>query len=436
MRYCDGIRRRDFVKFGSVAAGLGLLGHARMARGEALPVATSGKAAILVFLAGGASHYETYDPKPNAPLEIRGPFHPISTSVPGLQFCEALPRQAKLADKVAIIRSCCHTNAGHGGGQRWAMTGYNSASPEFELPHDYPAVGSIVAKLRGPNRKGLPAYVAAPPWDYLNDSTAFLGPACAPLGLYSNGRLERINLTSVIKPDRMQSRRELRESLDRLQRDVDKTGMMQAMDSLEQQAFEMVTGPAARDAVDLSREPAQTLERYGDHNWGKSCLLARRLVEAGVTFVTVNMSGWDQHGSAGGTIEEAYSKTNAPPFDAAVAALIEDLFGRGMDKDVMLLVWGEFGRTPKINNTGGRDHWPQAMSALMAGGGIRGGQVIGATDRKGEAPIDRALGPADVLATLYHHFGIDHHRQFTNSAGRPVGILPEGEPIPELVANG
>jgi len=291
--YCDGLLRRDFVRYGSLAAGLGLLGQTPLGIADEKPSLqpTPGKAAILIFLAGGPSHFETYDPKPEAPLEIRGPFSAIDTNVPGLRFCEALPQQAKIADKLAVIRSCHHTNAGHGGGQRWTMTGYDSASPEFELPHDYPGVGSIVSRVRGPNLRGLPAYVAVPPWDYLNESTAYLGAAHAPLGIYSTGRPRDMQLTGLVKPDRLDDRRALRQSLDRLRRRGDAARTMDSLDELEQQAFDLVTGSRAREAVDLEKELPQTRERYGDHPWGKSCLLARRLVEAGVTFVTVQMGG-------------------------------------------------------------------------------------------------------------------------------------------------
>lgn len=430
--FCDGLRRRDFLRVGGLALGGLTLPELLRSRAVAGENTATAKSAILLYLPGGPSHFETWDPKPEAPAEIRGPFGAISTKVPGLQIGELFPKHAQIADKFSIVRSCCHTNSGHGGGQRWVMTGYNSRSPEFELPHDYPAVGSVVAKMRGPNRYGVPACMAVPPSNLHKNSAAYLGAAYNPLQLYSNGRLSGLNLDSVVKPARLADRRQLRESLDRLRREADAAGQMNAMDDLERQALEIVTGNAAKEAFDASKETPETRDRYGSHEWGKCCLLARRLVEAGVTFVTVSVGSWDQHGSAGGTIKDKY-REYAPQVDQAVTALIEDLEQRGRLDDTTIFLWGEFGRTPRINNTGGRDHWPQAMSVLLTGGGLRRGQVIGATNRKGEHPTDRTLGPADVLATIYHTLGVDYRREFTNGEGRPIKLLAEGDPIRELV---
>lgn len=428
---CDGLRRRDFLRIGGLALGGLTLTDALRARAAAGESGKSwGKACILLWLPGGPSHLETWDPKPEAPSEIRGPFGVIPTRLPGVQFCELFPRHAQIADKFSIVRSCCHTNSGHGGGYRWVMTGYNSRSPEFELPHDYPTVGSAVAKMKGPNRRGMPALMAVPPRE--TQKPAYLGAAYSPLGLYSNGRLSEMRLESVIKPDRMGERLALRQSLDRLRHQADVTGLMDAMDALEQQAFEMVTGDAVQGAFDASKEPAELRERYGSHEWGKCCLLARRLIEAGTTFVSVAVGSWDQHGQAGGTILDKY-REYAPQVDQAVPTLIEDLEQRGLLDSTTIYLLGEFGRTPRINNTGGRDHWPQAMSVLMTGGGLRRGVVVGATNPKGEHPIDRTLAPADILATVYHTLGVDYHREFLNSEGRPVKLLDSGEPIRELV---
>ena len=431
--FCDGMRRRDFLRVGGMVLGgltLSDLLRARAAAGQ--QTKSWGKAAILLWLPGGPSHLETWDPKPEAPAEIRGPFSAIPTNVPGLQISELFPRHAQIADKFSIVRSCCHTNAGHGGGQRWVMTGYNSRSPEFELPHDYPSVGSVVARMRGPNRHGMPAYMAVPPSGVARDSAAYLGAAYNPLQLYSNGRLSEMRLDSIVKPERMGDRRDLRQALDRLRREADASGLMHSMDALEQQAFDMVTSNVAQEAFDASKETPETRERYGDHEWGKCCLLARRLIEAGVTFITVSVGSWDQHGSAGGTIVDKY-REYAPQVDQAVPALLTDLDERGLLDDTTVYLLGEFGRTPRINGTGGRDHWPQAMSVLMTGGGLRRGIVVGATDRKGQAPIERTLGPADILATVYHTLGIDYRREFTNSEGRPIKLLDEGAPIAELL---
>jgi hypothetical protein len=430
---CDGANRRDFLKIGALAAGgLTLADLLRLQAEGASSRQTPAKAksAILVFLAGGPSHFETYDPKPLAPAEVRGPFGTIPTNVPGIELCEKLPRHAKIADKYSIIRSCHHGNAGHGGGARHVLTGYPSASPEDELPHDYPHVGSLVARTKGANRTGMPAFVAIPP--SRRNHAMYLGAAYEPFELYSNGRFTGVDLGNNVKSARLEDRRSLREAFDKLRREVDSSGMMSAMDALEQQAYEMVTTNAARDALDVSKESSETRALYGDHDWGKSCLLARRLVEAGVGFVSVSMGGWDHHGNAGGSIETGIEKNN-PPMDQGVCALIEDLHRRGLQQDVLVWVWGEFGRTPRVNREGGRDHWPQAMSVLLSGGGLKMGQVIGATTSRGERPLDRAVTPEDVLATVYRQLGIDSERQFLNSAGRPISILPHGTPIAELV---
>ena len=429
---CGRLRRRDFLRVGGLALGGLTLADALRVRAAAEGSAKPwGKAGILLWLPGGPSHLETWDPKPDAPSEVRGPFGAISTKLPGLQVCDLFPQLAQIADKFSIVRSCCHTNSGHGGGQRWVMTGYNSRSPEFELPHDYPNVGSAVARMKGPNRYGMPTFMAVPPSGLHRHSAAYLGAAYNPLQLYSNGRLSEMRLDGIVPPARLDARRELRQALDRLQREADARGLMRAMDSLESQAFEMVSGHVAQEAFDATKEPQAVRDRYGAHEWGKCCLLARRLVEAGTTFVTVSVGSWDQHGSAGGTIRDKY-REYAPQVDQGVSALIDDLDARGLLDHTVVYLLGEFGRTPRINNTGGRDHWPQAMSVLMTGGGLRRGQVIGATDAKGHGPIERSLGPADILATVYGALGIDYRREFLNSEGRPVKLLDEGAPIPEL----
>lgn len=431
---CGGVRRRDFLRVGAFAmGGLTLPGLLR-ARAQAGEVAGSPKAksGILLWLPGGPSHFETWDPKPEAPSDIRGPFGTIPTKVPGLTISDLWPKLAGIADKFSIVRSCCHEESGHGGGERWVMTGYPSRSPEFELPHDYPRVGSVVAKMRGANRRGMLPFVAVPPSNLHNNSAAYLGATYNPLELYSNGRQWEMNLDSVVKLDRLESRRSLRQQLDRVRREIDGSGMMDEMDGLEQLAFETVAGGAARDAFDPEKEPQAVRDRYGNHEWGKCCMLARRLVEAGTTFVTVSVGSWDQHGSAGGSIEEKY-KEYAPELDQAVTTLLCELDERGLLDETVVYLLGEFGRTPRVNKTGGRDHWPQAMSVLMAGGGLKPGLVVGATSPNGEHPIDRRLSPADLLATVYHQLGVDYRREFLNGQGQPVKLLKDGEPIRELV---
>jgi len=432
--YCDRVSRRDALRIGMLGgAGLTLVdllgARARAATTASGPVAAPRRSVIQVFLGGGPSHFETFDPKPDAPAEIRGPYAPIATRVSGTFVSSPLPKLASIADKFTIIRSCAHENPGHGGGQRYIQTGYPSASLEGELPHDYPAVGSITSRVKGAMHRGMPNFLVLGGND---GQPAFLGPAYAPFKVYSTGKPVGLELTPSIKLDRIGDRRALRARLDRLRRDIDAGRSMDSIDALEIQAYELLTSTRAHEAFDLGRESAESRARYGDHEAGKNLLLARRFVEAGAGFVTIRVGQWDHHGNAGGTITGG-SEVNAPQLDQAAAALIADLAERGLADDVLVLIWGEFGRTPRINQFFGRDHWPQAMSVVVAGGGLKMGQVVGATDRKGERPADRLLSPGDVWATVYRQLGIDTEQSFVNAAGRPIPILGHGAPIRELI---
>jgi hypothetical protein len=418
--------RRSLMQVGLLAGtGIGL-GHLLGRRAQAATGGEFDPAVIHIYLAGGPSHFETFDPKPAAPIEVRGPFSPIATNVAGIEICETLPRLATLADRYALIRSCCHDNSGHDGAQRYVYTGYKSASPEFELPHDYPAAGSVVAKVRGPMRRGLPTYMQVGNGD--QGPPAFLGPAYAAFEVYSTGKPVGLEVNPSIKLERLDDRRRLRADFDRLQRAAESGRVMDALDDLDRQAFEMLSSTAAHEAFDLKQEPEALRKRYGDHDAGRSCLLARRFIEAGAGFASLRIGSWDHHGNAGGTVKSG-AEENCPPMDQAVSALIEDLYARGLDRRVLLVLWGEFGRTPRINSSAGRDHWPQAMSVLLSGGAIRTGQVLGATSPKGEHPADNPVSPADVLATVYRHLGIDAEQSFVNASGRPIPILGHGQPI-------
>jgi uncharacterized protein (DUF1501 family) len=429
-RLCDGINRRNFVKVGALASmGLTLADLLRY-RAQAAAPASKQRSAILIFLAGGPSHFETFDPKPDAPAEVRGPYTPIATAVPGLQISDTLPQLAQIADKFSLIRSCAHDNSGHGGGQRYVQTGYKSASLEEELPHDYPAVGSIVAKVRGPMRAGLPTYMHLPNGN--DGGPAYLGAAYQAFSVYSNGKPVGLDINGSSRLSRLDDRRALRRSLDTLSRQADSHRVMDSLDTLEQHAFEMLSSSAAHEAFEMRKESEAIRKRYGEHDAGKCCLLARRFIEAGAGLVSVRIGSWDHHGNAGGTIKTG-AEANCPPLDQALSALITDLHDRGLRDDVLVWVWGEFGRTPRINKSFGRDHWPQAMSVLLSGGGIQPGRVIGATSKKGEYPIDRAVSPADVLASVYRQLGIDPSVNFMNAAGRPIPILSHGTAIAELV---
>jgi hypothetical protein len=388
------------------------------------------KAVIQVFLGGGPSHLDTYDPKPDAPVEFRGEFRPIATNVPGIAVSELFPRQARVMDKLAILRSLHHTSADHSGGTHWVMTGFASIDPT-PRGNARPSVGSIVARTVGGPRPGVPSYVGIPEAPAFGQG-AYLGPGFNPFSLGGDpamgAKVRNLDLPDGLTLDRLDDRRDLLGKLDRINRRRDASGMMDGMDRFTADAYAMVTGPSARRAFDLSLEDPRTRDRYGRTGVGQGCLLARRLVEAGVTFVTVTNGGWDHH-----TELFAKCRRQLPPHDAALASLVEDLHERGLDREVLVLAWGEFGRTPRVNGSGGRDHWPGCMSAVVAGGAVTTGQVVGSTDRKGERPSERALRPEDVLRTVYAVLGVDPHQEFPNEAGRPLAILNQGRAIAELL---
>jgi uncharacterized protein (DUF1501 family) len=432
-RTCEGVSRRSFLRIGGF--GLGALTLPDLLRLRAADGAASDTAVILLWLDGGPSQFETYDPKPAAPAEYRGPFQAIQTNVPGINLCETLPLHAQIADRFALIRSVAHRESGHGSAVKNLNTGYPHPPGTNEGTFLYPGIGAVVAKARESERRGLPHYVCVPTAGIFKGDVgggAYLGSAYDPFAANPSDGAGALIPPADLSLSRLQNRRTLLTDLDRLRRDIDASGMMEGMDAFTRQAFEMVTGPAARAALDLNREPAAVRRRYGAtleraQPWGQSCLLARRLVEAGVSFVGIGMGGWDDHGE--GLVQNLPRRARI--YDAAVTALIEDLHARGLDRKVLVLAWGEFGRTPRLNR-GGRDHWPSSMSVLLAGGGLRMGQAIGSTNARGERPQDRPLHPNDVLATVYRHLGIDHHRAFVNPQGRPVPLLPSGEPIREL----
>ncbi len=433
-RNCEGVSRRSFLRLG--ALGVGALTLPDLLRLRAQERSISDTAVILLWMDGGPSQFETYDPKPDAPVEYRGPFQTIRTNVVGVNLCETLPMHAQIADKFAVLRSVAHRESGHGSAVKNLNTGYLHPPGTNEGTFLYPGVGAIAAKAREQDRRGLPHYVCVPAAGIFKGDVgggAYLGSAYDPFAANPSDGAGALIPPADLSLARLQNRRALLSSLDRMSRDVDTSGMMEGMDAFTRQAFEMVAGRAAREALDLSREPASIRNRYGAsieraQPWGQSCLLARRLVEAGVSFVGIGMGGWDDHGDR--LWQELPRRARA--YDIAVTALIEDLYARGLDRKVLVLAWGEFGRTPRINR-GGRDHWPSSMSVMMAGGGMRMGQAIGSTNARGERPQDHPLHPNDVLATVYRHLGIDHTRAFVNPQGRPIPLLPNGEPIAALV---
>jgi hypothetical protein len=393
--------------------------------------ATRRTSVILVWLGGGPSHIDMYDMKPSAPAEFRGDFREAATNVAGVRMCELLPAEARIMDKLAIVRSVTHTNPGHSMGSHWMMTGY---VPTIETSGNLqPSAGSVAARMRGANAERMPGYVCVPnPPGHAG--AAYLGVAYNPFtpGNDPNGanfEVRDLRLAGGIDLSRFRNRQELLHGLDRIRRDFDAAGNAEGYDRFYREAFEIVTSPQCREAFDISRERDALRDKYGRHTWGQSALLARRLVQAGVTFVTVNMGGWDTHQN---NFSELRTRKLAP-YDQAVAALVEDIYERGLDRDVLVVTYGEFGRTPRINNQAGRDHWPGAMSVLFSGGGLRMGQTVGSTDSRAEYPTSRAFGPQDVLATMYHVLGIDYRHEFRDAAQRPFPILNQGRPIQELV---
>lgn len=433
--YCDGIPRRSFLQ-----TGLGGLGLAELLRAQALAEAGSRpvKACIFIWMDGGPSHYETFDPKPNAPTEIRGIFDPISTNVDGVTFSEHVPLTAQVMDRLTIVRSIAHHDPGHGGGNHYLTTGRPTPMPVAcgAKVSFHPSFGSVIAKELGA-KDGIPPYVQfALPGPLRSGGPNFLGAKYAPFYVSNNPnqpnfRMQDVTLPPGVNDGRARGRELLRRNVDTLQRITDAAAKDPAtgLDSFYQQAVDLITSPAARRAFDIQRESNETRDAYGRTMVGQQCLLARRLVEAGVPFIVVQHAGWDHHGN----IFEYLKGRYLPIFDRAFSTLIRDLDDRGLLDDTLVLALGEFGRTPKINKNAGRDHWPQAMSVAAAGPGIPRGHIIGATDSKGAAPSEGRLSVEDFASTLFTKMGIDPHKVYLDALGRPLPIVEGGKPIADLV---
>jgi len=425
--------RRGFLQVGGLAlGGLTLPGLLKLRAAEKQIPTSRKKSVILIWQAGGPSHIDMYDLKPNAPAEVRGEFKPISTNVPGIQISEQLPLQARMFDKLSVVRSAFHTNAGHGMGSQWMQTGYQAT---IEVNDNiYPSTGSVVAKLKGPNDPAMPAYVNLPRQVSFGKA-AYLGASFNPFSPDANPnepgfQVKNLKLPGRVDAARLERRGELLKDLDTIRRDIDAKGDIQGLDTFYRDAMEMVTNANAQTAFDVTKETPKLRDSYGRNDLGQCCLLARRLVEAGVTFVTVQAGGgWDTHSN---NFTELKKKL-LPQFDMAVASLVADLHDRGLQDDVLVLAMGEFGRTPKINKDAGRDHWPSAMSVLYAGGGLKMGQAIGTTNALAEYPTSKPYTPGCVLSTMYHCLGIDPKHVFHDDAKRPLPVLSEGEAIKELV---
>jgi len=433
-RTCDGVSRREMLRVGALALGGLSLPEILRLRSEARAAGRSTKdtSVILIWQAGGPSHIDMYDLKPEAPVEFRGEFKPIATNVNGIEISEHLPLQSEIMDKLAIVRSATHTNPGHGMGSQWMLTGWQ---PTIEVNDNiYPSTGSVVSRLRGPRVAGLPAYVTLPRQTPFNKA-AYLGASYNPFTPDSDPNTDdfevrNLKLPGRVDENRLHRRRDLLSSVDQLRRDLDKEGTIRGLDKFYADALEMVTSDKAIKAFDMKQEDAKLRDEYGRNDLGQSCLLARRLVEAGVTFVTIQAGGgWDTHAN---NFTELKGKL-LPKYDQAVTALVNDIHRRGLNENVLVMAMGEFGRTPRINPGAGRDHWPGAMSVLFAGGGLKTGQVIGATDRRAEYPTSRPCSPGTVLSTMYHVLGVDYRHVFFDQAKRPMPVLAEGAPISELI---
>jgi hypothetical protein len=430
---CDGFSRRNFLRVGVLAAGgLTLTDQLRLRAKADVAKDRSCRAVIQVWLAGGPSHIDMYDLKPQAPAEFRGEFKEIDTNVPGIRISEHLPIQAQCFDKLAVVRSGTHTNAGHGMGSQWMLTGWQ---PTIEVNDNiFPACGAVVSRMRGPNEPGLPAYVNLPRRLGLGNA-AYLGASYNPFAPEDDPNqpgfsVRNLKLPGRVPMARLNRRRELLKDVDGIRRDIDTNGDLVGLDKFYGDALEMITSDKALRAFDIHREDPKLRDQYGRNDLGQSCLLARRLVEAGVTYITIQAGGgWDTHGD-----NFAQLKNNLlPKYDRAVAALVNDLHARGLNDNVLVMSFGEFGRTPRINGGAGRDHWPGAMSVLYAGGGLKMGQVVGTTDARAEYPISKPASPGCLLSTMYHALGIDWQHEFYDQARRPLPILNEGRPIDDLI---
>lgn len=458
--------RRTLLRAGLTGfSSLSLANLFRIRSAIAAPVSAP-KAVILVWLRGGCSHLDTFDPKPDAPSEFRGPFAPIATKVPGIQISELLPQLAAVSDRYTLLRSVAHTGGGHPAGSLQVLAG--DSDPQDKITPVLPDWMSIVNYLRRAPGRAIPSYVAVNPVDRYDSFTiagpTYLGPSYEAFKVVGDPNAPRFEVPNIgMAADQqtgLKDRLGLKRSLDQLRRDFDQTGVMDSVDRFDAQAVNLLTSPQAREAFDLKKESDQTRDEYGRNQWGQQCLMARRLVEAGVDVVATEFDGplcgrvanWDDH-AVNHHVFDAI-KFRAPYVDQAVSALITDIYRRGLDQRVMVIVTGEFGRTPRISYVAssgggvasapagvvqpGRDHWPRANTMLFAGGGIKTGQVIGATDARGEDPVDRRVGPGDFLATIYRHLGINYKNvAIQNLSGRPVYIVPpDGKEIPELTARG
>lgn len=419
------ISRRQMIKVGALGTSLSLSHYLRLNAAEGQ--SDSGRSAILVFLGGGPSHQDTFDLKPNAPAEYRGQFSPIRTSVPGIEICEHMPKLARRADKYAIIRGITHSLADHGLGTRYLMTGNLPTSVV-----NYPMYGSVVSK-EFPSRKELPSFVSI---DRPVEGPGYLGAEYGPLSTGEKPRhgqpfrVRGITLDGSLTLEKYQSRRQLRNEIDTAFDEFEGLDdAVRGLDRFSEQAYQIISSPRSRNAFDLSLEPDREVDRFGRHEFGQSTILATRLIESGVRFVTVLLEGWDTHQDNFNTL----GRDLLPGLDQCFSAMLDRLEEKGLLASTSILVTGEFGRTPKVNSNAGRDHWARAMCALMAGGSVRAGQVKGSTDDKAEGPDGDGFTPDDLAATFLRNIGIDPGTEYEANVGRPITLIRNGSPVPGIL---
>jgi hypothetical protein len=450
-RYCDGLNRRSFVQLG--VAGMASLGLSAVLRARAASAAVANDhgntSAILIWLDGGPGHMDMYDMKPDAPAEYRGLWRPIPTNVPGFEISELFPKQAKIADKFSIVRSLHHDTGDHFAGGHRMLTTKNMGVSGANNAGRFPSIGAIVAHQRNHVPSTVPPYISVPIASSIGLRPGYFGGDL--LGVQFNPfqtggdpnsakfKVQNLQLTSGLTVDRLDDRRSLLSQLDRLPRALENCRDFDSIDRFDQQALSFVSGAKARKAFDIASEDDRTRDMYGRHSWGQSTLLARRLVESGASFVTVHFGGWDHHWNLQSGMENYL-----PKVDSAVSALFTDLDQRGLLETTLVILCGEFSRTPRMNNGGnggaplskgtpGRDHWGNSMFCLLGGGGVRGGQIVGSTDSRGERPASHPVRPEHIHATIYRCLAIDPKLQILDHSGRPTNVLDDPTPIEQLL---
>ena len=435
-KFCDGVNRREFLRIGSLA-GLSLAEFFRLQHAIGAETAKQKDVnCIFLFILGGMSHHDLWDLKPHAPAEIRGDFQPIQTAVPGVQISEILPGVASVTDKLAILRGMTHTNSDHGRGSHTIMTGMKPGPGDFNGERNnnqHPSLGSMVARMtKGAN--ALPPYISLPTF-LRSGGPAFLGATYSPFVIEADPASPEFSVRDVTLAQSITSTRSRRRQLalreiHQFERDVERISKdVRALDTFYQKAYKLMTSQKAKEAFDISREKQSVRERYGISSVGQCCLLARRLVEAGCRFVSIENGNWDTHRKNTLSLRDLL----VPSFDQAIPALLNDLDGRGLLESTLVVIATEFGRTPRINKLAGRDHWPQAFSICMAGAGLKTGQVVGATDKHGAYVTDRPITPEDLAATILTTLGIDPSTSLHTPLGRPIQLVSHGKVIPELI---